>query len=453
MEHNWERGFKPAVLLVTLVLAFVFVVFFTGGCGKGGGNGLTVLPDEDKITSDVASGDDIGSTMGALGFPSGADKTAVVLFSDNFKTNYLDPEKWTDYFVYDGTVVESLKNRLSFRSSTPDTSAMLIPVHYFKVDPGEQVEASVKMINKKSEGETVLQGFSIYDGKGGGVSVGVFNGSDTNRPTIGGVLPNVYISSQSDWLYDWCMAYVPKTDGTYKISYKNGFASVLFNGDEIGRVAARLDGENAVFMLNGYAGLNSYFDMYFENFATNQMQPGDENLKVRNNTRPFLSNGSGGLKPGESFTLRFEGTHGLGSVMGRMYDAVNYNTMVDFEMRETSVPGVYEYTGIMPSSAPAKVVFSASECAYGYGGSGCFSSLMPLFTRKIPTSSNIRVDPTRGKSLSRPTGLPQKFPMPGDIIKVLMGKSLSRTTDLQRTAMAPTKGQKGIVKQCMNMNF
>ncbi|MEW6202197.1 MAG: hypothetical protein AB1546_09490 [bacterium] len=441
MKSRTEQ-LKPTYLLLVLIL------LLTIGCGKGGNNPVTAyFPQEASINDDVWDG--LGArTDGAAAGAIGMSKYNT--FFDNFNSFYLDPAKWSDFFVFGGAVTEIRENRLYFRTNTPDTSAMVIPMHYFNINPGEQVQAQVKIANRKSGGESVVQSFSLYDIEGGGISVSIFSGTSVDPSSQ----PTVYVSSLGNWLYDWCMAYLPKTDGTYKVDYRNGIASVYIDGKKLGQVAAQLDGKKVAFMLNAYAGTNSYFDLYFDDFTSNQQYPGDQNIALLNNKQQRARKAPAALKPGEPYTLQFKATPGLGNgkVFGRMYDAVNFTTLLDFEMTETSVRGIYEYKGIMPSTVPKEIVFSASECPYGYGGAGCFSTPLPSFTKRIVTSDTATKTP-QVRTLRRPSDSDLEFLRNihnwQDEIQKIPQRQLPNQRTLSKTSQRPG----AIVTQCMSDSF
>lgn len=317
------------------------------------------------------------------------------VFWDPFDRTYLDPTKWSDAYQY-GSTIQADGSRLHL-SGGAYSHAQVVPVQYFNVGSGEKVEVEVEIDTGTSGGSCYVQSFGIYDRSTTGVAVGIIDGDGFANPMI-------YISSPIDYRN----ITVSDANGVYKIVYQSGVATVTLNGSQIGQVNARLDGTRVTFFLFASSGGGtSYFDLYFDNFITNQPNPGETVVSIENNTRPFLPDGSGGLFANEVFTLRLVATPYQADVKGRLMDAATFQQLIpEFSMNQTATPGIYEYTAVMPAGVPATVVFSASDDGF---------NRMELYTRRIDTGTSAARSVARATGAMRPTDFLPAFLLPMEL--------------------------------------
>ena len=287
------------------------------------------------------------------------------VFWDDFGLSYLNPQKWNNVFQY-GSSVEADGTRLNLAGGTY-SHAQVMPVQYFNIVPGERVEMELTADPGTSSGNLYIQGFGIYDRRSNGLAVGVVAGSLLAAPKIYLASPLAYKT-----------VLLTNPAGTYRVVYQNGIATVTLNGSLIAQIPASLDGMRATFFMYASAGSgNSIFDLYFDNFITNQPDPGETTIEISNTTRQFLPDGNGGLLPGESFRLRLTSSPHLSDVRGKLVNALNFQPLMEFAMKQTATPGVYEYNGVMPAVVPAVVAFSASDDGF---------NRVELYTHRIVTA-------------------------------------------------------------------
>ncbi|MEW6201480.1 MAG: Ig-like domain-containing protein [bacterium] len=309
---------------------------------------VSVYAQADTITSNTAAVKIVGAGV----------------FWDDFDLAYLNPQKWNNVFQY-GSSIEADGARLNLTGGTY-AHAQVMPVQYFNIAPGERVEMELTADPGASGGSLYIQGFGIYDRRSNGLAIGVVAGSLL-------AAPKMYLASPLSYKT------VPLTNpvGAYRVVYQNGIATVTLNGSFIAQIPASLDGMRATFFMYASAGSgSSIFDLYFDNFITNQPDPGETAIEISNMTRPFLSDGSGGLFPGESFRLRLTSSPHLSDVRGKLVNAVNFLPLMEFAMKQTATPGVYEYNGVMPAVVPAVVAFSASDDGF---------NRVELYTQRVAT--------------------------------------------------------------------
>ncbi|MEW5945483.1 MAG: Ig-like domain-containing protein [bacterium] len=304
---------------------------------------------------------------------------AAGVFWDPFDLTYLDPLKWSDAYQYASTIgVDGA--RLHFTGGAY-SFAQLIPTQYFNVEAGEQVSLETDFDLGTSGGFIYVQGFGMFDRSSTGVAVGIVAGTGVSSPYI-------YLSSPNDY-----QVFYTLETGKFSIMYQNGAAKLYLNGKLMGQIAADLEGKRVTFFVYGTTGgADSYMDLYFDNFITNQPDPGERTIAVENGSRPFNIDGSGGLLPGETFILTVTAPIYQTDVTGKVLDASTLQPILpEFEMRETATLGTYQYTGAMPVALPSVVAFSASDDGY---------TRVQLYTRRITTGASA------ARALARETGTP-----------------------------------------------
>jgi len=285
-------------------------------------------------------------------------------FHDLFDDNSIDARLWTNVFKGTSSMTEENGN---FRIQGGSYSfGQLIPIQYFKINQGEKLEILISLNADNSSGSYFVQGFGIYNQRTTGIAAGYSAGSSMAQPTI-------YLSSPRGY----SAVSVPSGKGDYKIVYQNRQASLYFNGALIGTIEADLEGQRLTFFIYGSARNNSSIDAIFDNFMSNQTDPGEYRIDIANNTNPFGFNGTGSLTPGSKYTVDFYGDPNLTGIMGKLLDADTLQVIQGpFQMVQSGIPGKYSYSGTMPATSSSNIVFVASDDSFG---------AMAIYTRRIPT--------------------------------------------------------------------
>ncbi len=307
-------------------------------------------------------------------------------FHDLFDDGYIDTNLWTDVLKGKSTMTEQ---NGAFRIQAGAYSfGQLVPIQYFKINPGEKLEFFVRLNPENSAGSYFVQGFGIYNQRTTGIAAGVAAGTSMAQPTI-------YFSSPVGYKN----ATVPSGKGDYKIVYQNRQASLYFNGNLIGTIAADLEGQRLTFFIYGSARNSSTLDATFDNFMTNQTDPGEYKIDLANNSVPFGFNNSGSITPGSQYTFKFYGDPNIFGVMGKLLDADTLQVIQGpFLMSQTNTPGVYSYTGTMPTTSSSNIVLAASD--------DNFNQLV-IYSRRISTG---RAAARASQQASQEKYIPADFP-------------------------------------------
>ncbi len=306
-------------------------------------------------------------------------------FHDLFDITAIDTVLWTD--VFKGKSTMTVNNGTLRIQAGSYSFGQLVPIQYFRIEPGEKLEIFVTLDPTASAGTYFVQGFGIYNQRTTGIAAGITGGTSMAQPTI-------YLSSTRGY----ASAAVASGKGSYKIVYQNRQASLYFNGSVIGTIEADLENQRLTFFLYGSARSNTSLDAVFDNFMTNQTDPGEYKIDIANLTEPFGINGAGNLAAGNTFSLDFYGDPNMIGIMGKLLDADTLQVIQGpFQMTQ-AMPGKYNYTGVMPSTTASNVVLAASDDS--------FNSVI-IYTRRISTGH------VAARAIEKPAStkyIPEEFP-------------------------------------------
>jgi len=301
--------------------------------------------------------------------------TAVVMvdspyMSDSFDAGYLDPEKWND-FTNTGTI--AIAGGKVVMTGPRNQYSEIATSHYFDITPGELVTFEIDIDLSSSFGEYYVAGFGISDNSYAGIAIGLAGGNSVN-----GTL--VYYSSPLRGAGG--TTYVNDVrNGKFRVEYQNGTANLYLGGVLVQTFSADLDGKRLSFFVFGSAGWgNSYYDMLFDNFKTNQPYPGDTNMKVINNTSPFGIDGSGYFSNGDSYTIRIVAAPGQTDVTAGIMDPSDLKYIVQPSILTEVSSGVYETTGNLPLLSSTSLAAVGTDDGF---------QTVALHTRRIAVSGGV----------------------------------------------------------------
>jgi hypothetical protein len=323
--------------------------------------------DEAGVFTGVAEGETtISARLGSLSSNTAIATVVSPYFTDTFKNNYFAPEKWND-FSNSGTI--SVVSGVLKMMGTQNDYSELASTNYFTIDPGDLMTMEVDLDLANSSGEYYVQGFGLCDNEMAGIAVGIAGGT-----VIGNTM--IYYSSPLRGEGGSIESYY--SSGKFKIVYQNGTATLYRNGTQLVSFAADLEGKRLSFFLFATAGMNtSNYKTGFDNFATNQSFPGGTRIGIANESSPFGADGSGRLSYGDTYAITVVTSPGLTDVSAGLVDPDTLSYIVEPEiMTETSVPGTYELTGVLPPVSSPKIAAVATDDNF---------KTIALHTRRIST--------------------------------------------------------------------
>lgn len=269
---------------------------------------------------------------------------------DAFDGSYLEPGKWSD--VYTNSSADLIMNGGKLVMSGDSMEyAQIIPTRAYKIDYLEKLEFEVELDLGSSAGMYHVQGIGMMEGNRTGMAVGLMDGT-----AVGGS-PILYYSSLSDY------GTLPGARSMkVKVEYYAGRATIYLNGSTTPSAAfnAYVDGTYAVFFLYSSA-IYSTFDVSFDNFWTNQEEPGDMGITIENLTNPFAADGSGALHAGDVVKLSMRALPYQKTVEARLSFADTMATAVGSRSLTEVSPGHYETSFVMPAVSGEVVAYGTMD--------------------------------------------------------------------------------------------
>ncbi|MFC1474759.1 hypothetical protein ACFLQK_01830, partial [bacterium] len=193
--------------------------------------------------------------------------------------------------------------------------------------------------------------FGVMEGNRTGLAVGLMDGDVFSQPTL-------YYSSPSD--------YGNMNTGRkvrVRVVYQTGSAKLYVNDmtTPVKSFNVYLDGRHVTFFLYATSISGSTYNVKFDNFWTNQAEPGELMTEVENETRPFAADGSGGIMPGEIYKFIVRADPGLNTVQAGFVDPATMRMVLGPKSLRETTPGIYEFSSVMPSLGVAKIAAVGSN--------------------------------------------------------------------------------------------
>lgn len=328
---------------------------------------------------------------GLLSAPVNVAVTSIPIgmLADDFDGTWLNPEKWSDVYNNEAASLSLSGGKLRMTGGTSQY-AQIIPTEAFYVAPGEQVVLQADFDLGASTGGFYVQGIGMMVGNTTGLAVGILGGDSYAQPLL-------YYSSPSAY------GRIPAArTARIRVVYKSGLATVYLNNmsTPLTSFSAAIDDRHVVFFLYASAsGVGSNYSVAFDNYWTNQNEPGEVGVKIENMTRPFAADGSGGILPGEAIRVTVETSPGNGTVEAGLLNTSSMSYVIPPMSLTETTPGVYVLNTTMPATPVSKVAVAASSDRF---------TRIKIHTRKVTSLVSA------GRVVEKKTG--ETAPLPGFLL-------------------------------------